>query len=110
MNSANADYASGMLGHHGFAARQMVAVVLGGLTLAILAAYLLARNYSAHEAQPQVAMVTYRVIVSVVLMLPGVVVWGWAILSRQWRDVWLRLGLLVPWFVAALMASFMLGI
>lgn len=95
---------------YGVFGRRALAAVIGGFILGLMAAYLVARNYSAHEVQPQGEMVAYRVIASVVLMTPGIVLWVSAVRGVAWSDVWLRLVLLVAWFAGAGVASAMLGI
>ena len=88
-----------------------IGVLLGVAVVALLAAYLVAQNISAYDAQPQIPMVVYRLVVSAVLMVPGIALVVWPARSGDWRGVMaLRAALLGSWCVGALTASFMLGI
>lgn len=89
---------------------RIVGVPLGTSVVILLAVYLVARNISAYGAQPQSLMIGYRLVLSTMLVAPGVALLVWTAQSGDWRAAGQRATYLVGWFLGALVASFVLGI
>lgn len=89
---------------------RILAAVVGAIIVLLMAWYLGARNYSAYFEQPGWGSIAYRLVASLALLVPGLILWVLGVRAGRDRFALTALALTIPWFVVAGTASFMLGV